>query len=146
MHSENYYIGKLNFIMENLDNPNIENQPSINLNKNEDQFQSRIDMIELRASLDKVKAEIGKVIVGQENMIEHLLAALLSNGHVLIEGVPGVAKTITAKLLAKTIDVGFSRIQFTPDLMPSDILGTSVFSVKNSEFEFKKDLSFLTLF
>ena len=124
--------------MENLDNPNTENQTSINLNKSEDQFQSRIDMIELRASLDKVKAEIGKVIVGQESMIEHLLAALLSNGHVLIEGVPGVAKTITAKLLAKTIDVGFSRIQFTPDLMPSDILGTSVFSVKNSEFEFKK--------
>ena len=70
--------------------------------------------------------------------MEHLLAALLSNGHVLIEGVPGVAKTITAKLLAKTIDVGFSRIQFTPDLMPSDILGTSIFNVKNSEFEFKK--------
>jgi MoxR-like ATPase len=66
--------------MENFDNPNIENQTSINLNKNEDQFQSRIDMIELRASLDKVKAEIGKVIVGQENMIDHLLAALLSNG------------------------------------------------------------------
>ncbi|PKF75567.1 AAA family ATPase [Chryseobacterium sp. PMSZPI] len=114
--------------MENFDNQN----------KQEEQFQSRIDMIELRASLDKVKSEIAKVIVGQENMIEHLLAALLSNGHVLIEGVPGVAKTITAKLLAKTIDVGFSRIQFTPDLMPSDILGTSVFSVKNSEFEFKK--------
>ncbi|MCG7281055.1 MoxR family ATPase [Chryseobacterium taklimakanense] len=95
-------------------------------------------MTELRQSLEKVKAEIGRVIVGQESMIEHLLAALLSNGHVLIEGVPGVAKTITAKLLAKTIDVGFSRIQFTPDLMPSDILGTSVFNMKNSEFEFKK--------
>ncbi|SHM09373.1 MoxR-like ATPase [Chryseobacterium polytrichastri] len=124
--------------MENLENPNIENQSSINLEKKETDFQSRIDMIELRASLDKVKSEIGKVIVGQESMVEHLLAALLSNGHVLIEGVPGVAKTITAKLLAKTIDVGFSRIQFTPDLMPSDILGTSIFNVKNSEFEFKK--------
>jgi len=124
--------------MENPDHPNIENESSVNLNKQEEQFQSRIDMIELRASLDKVKSEIGKVIVGQESMIEHLLAALLSNGHVLIEGVPGVAKTITAKLLAKTVDVGFSRIQFTPDLMPSDILGTSVFSMKNSEFEFKK--------
>lgn len=124
--------------MENLDNPNPEPQSFINLDKKEDQFQSRIDMIELRTSLEKVKSEIGKVIVGQESMIEHLLAALLSNGHVLIEGVPGVAKTITAKLLAKTIDVGFSRIQFTPDLMPSDILGTSVFSMKNSEFEFKK--------
>lgn len=124
--------------MENLENQNIENHNSINLNKNEDQFQSRIDMIELRSSLDKVKAEIAKVIVGQQDMVEHLLAALLSNGHVLIEGVPGVAKTITAKLLSKTIDVGFSRIQFTPDLMPSDILGTSIFNVRNSEFEFKK--------
>lgn len=124
--------------MENLDSPNTEPQSFINLDKKEDQFQSRIDMAELRTSLEKVKSEIAKVIVGQESMIDHLLAALLSNGHVLIEGVPGVAKTITAKLLAKTIDVGFSRIQFTPDLMPSDILGTSVFSVKNSEFEFKK--------
>lgn len=124
--------------MENFENPNVEDQHSIHLDKKEDQFQSRIDMIELRTSLDKVKSEIAKVIVGQESMVEHLLAALLSNGHVLIEGVPGVAKTITAKLLAKTIDVGFSRIQFTPDLMPSDILGTSVFNVKNSEFEFKK--------
>lgn len=127
--------------MENYDEQNLENQNSINLNKetkDQSQFESRIDMIELRESLNKVKTEIAKVIVGQEDMVEHLLAALLSNGHVLIEGVPGVAKTITAKLLAKTIDVDFSRIQFTPDLMPSDILGTSIFSMKNSEFEFKK--------
>lgn len=124
--------------MDNFENPNLDNQTAVDLEKREGDFQSRIDMMELRASLEKVKTEIAKVIVGQEDMIEHLLAALLSNGHVLIEGVPGVAKTITAKLLAKTIDVDFSRIQFTPDLMPSDILGTSVFSVKNSEFEFKK--------
>jgi len=124
--------------MENLENQNTENPGSISLDKKEQQFESRIDMIELRKSLDSVKSEIAKVIVGQENMVEHLLVALLSNGHVLIEGVPGVAKTITAKLLAKTIDVGFSRIQFTPDLMPSDILGTSIFNVKNSEFEFKQ--------
>lgn len=127
--------------MENYDNQNLESQNSINLNKeqkDQSQFESRIDMIELRENLNKVKTEIAKVIVGQEDMVEHLLAALLSNGHVLIEGVPGVAKTITAKLLAKTIDVDFSRIQFTPDLMPSDILGTSIFSMKNSEFEFKK--------
>ncbi len=102
------------------------------------EFQSRLDMTDLRNNLERVKAEIGKVIVGQENMIEHLLAALLSNGHVLIEGVPGVAKTITAKLLAKTISVDFSRIQFTPDLMPSDILGTSVFNVKEADFKYKK--------
>ena len=116
--------------MENFENQNLEN---INT-----EFHSRLDMTELQQSLELVKAEIGKVIIGQESMIEHLLVALLSNGHVLFEGVPGVAKTITAKLLAKTIDVGFSRIQFTPDLMPSDILGTSIFNVKNSEFEFKK--------
>lgn len=127
--------------MENYDDQNLGNQNSINLNKEQKEqgeFHSRIDMIELRESLNKVKTEIAKVIVGQENMVEHLLVALLSNGHVLIEGVPGVAKTITAKLLAKTLDVDFSRIQFTPDLMPSDILGTSIFSMKNSEFEFKK--------
>ena len=114
---------------------NIENNPS---EKQQPDFHSRLDMAELQKSLELVKSEIAKVIVGQENMVEHLLAALLSNGHVLIEGVPGVAKTITAKLLAKTLDVAFSRIQFTPDLMPSDILGTSIFNVKNSEFEFKK--------
>lgn len=102
------------------------------------EFTSRLDLNQLRENLEKVKSEIGKVIVGQEDMIEHLLVALLSNGHVLIEGVPGVAKTITAKLLSKTVDVDFSRIQFTPDLMPSDILGTSVFNMKTSDFEFKK--------
>ena len=102
------------------------------------EFQSRLDMTDLRNNLERVKAEMGKVIIGQENMIEHLLVALLSNGHVLIEGVPGVAKTITAKLLAKTISVDFSRIQFTPDLMPSDILGTAVFNVKEADFKFKK--------
>ena len=101
-------------------------------------FQSRIDMGELSQSLERIKSEIAKVIVGQESMIEHLLAALLANGHVIIEGGPGGAKTGTAKLLAKPIARGFSRIHFTPDLMPSDILGTSVFNVKTSEFEFKK--------
>lgn len=101
-------------------------------------FENRLNMVELQKSLTDVKSEISKVIVGQESMIEHLLAALLANGHVIIEGVPGVAKTITAKLLAKTIDVDFNRIQFTPDLMPSDILGTSIFNMKTSEFEFKK--------
>jgi len=81
---------------------------------------------------------LAKVIIGQENFIELLIVSLLVDGHVLIEGVPGVAKTITAKLFAKTLKTNFSRIQFTPDLMPSDILGTSIFNVKTSEFEFKK--------
>lgn len=101
-------------------------------------FQTRVELNALRESIELVKSEITKVIVGQEAMIEHLLVALLVNGHVLIEGVPGVAKTITAKLLAKTIDVKFSRIQFTPDLMPADILGTSVFNAKITDFEFKR--------
>ncbi|MEN2435721.1 MoxR family ATPase [Weeksellaceae bacterium A-14] len=104
----------------------------------EKEFQPRIDMSRLQEDIHKIKNEIAKVIIGQEDMMDHLIAALLSNGHVLIEGVPGVAKTITAKLLARTVDVDFSRIQFTPDLMPSDILGTSVFNAKTSEFEFKK--------
>jgi len=85
-----------------------------------------------------VKAEIGKVIVGQDEMIELLLAAILADGHVLIEGVPGVAKTLTAKLLARCINVPFSRIQFTPDLMPSDILGTSVFNPQAGTFSFRQ--------
>src|SRR5690606_13126370 len=102
------------------------------------QFQNRLDLSELQHSVDKIKTEIGKVIVGQKDMIDMLIASLLAKGHSLIEGVPGVAKTITAKLMAKSLSVGFSRIQFTPDLMPSDILGTSVFNLKSTEFEFKK--------
>ncbi|MBN2426021.1 MAG: MoxR family ATPase [Calditrichaceae bacterium] len=103
----------------------------------ENLFEKRTDLTELKNKIDLIRAEIGKVIVGQTEMIDLLIAALLSNGHVLIEGVPGVAKTLTAKLLAKTVSTGFSRIQFTPDLMPSDVLGTSVFNAKTSEFEFK---------
>jgi MoxR-like ATPase len=87
--------------------------------------------------VDNLKAEIGKVIVGQEAMIELLLAGILADGHILIEGVPGVAKTLTAKLLSRVISVGFSRIQFTPDLMPSDVIGTSVFNPRESSFQFK---------
>ena len=101
-------------------------------------FESRIDLKPLQEHVEAIKKEIGKIIVGQNEMIELLIISILSNGHTLIEGVPGVAKTITAKLLAKTLAVDFSRIQFTPDLMPSDILGTSIFNVKTNEFEYKK--------
>jgi len=92
----------------------------------------------LKEAVVKIKEQLGKVIVGQEEFMELLLVSLLADGHVLIEGVPGVAKTVTAKLLAKTIATDFSRIQFTPDLMPSDVLGTSVLNMKTSDFEFKK--------
>ena len=100
-------------------------------------FENRLDLTQLLQNVKQVREEIGKVIVGQEAMIDLLLTALLADGHVLIEGVPGVAKTLTAKLLARVISVDFMRIQFTPDLMPSDVLGTSVFNMKTSEFEFK---------
>jgi MoxR-like ATPase len=103
----------------------------------ENVFQSRVDLTALNEKVKKIREEIGKVIVGQEAMIDLLITAILADGHVLIEGVPGVAKTLTAKLLSKVISADFSRIQFTPDLMPSDVLGTSIFNLKTSEFEFK---------
>lgn len=108
------------------------------MENNDLNFDSRIPLEELKATVEAVKKELAKVIVGQQDFIELLIVSMLVNGHVLIEGVPGIAKTITAKLFAKTLKTGFSRIQFTPDLMPSDILGTSVFNVQKSEFEFKK--------
>jgi MoxR-like ATPase len=92
---------------------------------------------QLNYAVDSIKKEISKVIVGQEQMIDLLIAALLADGHVLIEGVPGVAKTLTAKLLARCIDAPFSRIQFTPDLMPSDVIGTSIFNPQTTAFTFK---------
>ncbi len=102
-----------------------------------DAFESRIDLSELYQTVADIRTEVGKIIVGQQSMIDLLLTALFADGHVLIEGVPGVAKTLTAKILAKTISVDFNRIQFTPDLMPSDVLGTSIFNPKTSDFEFK---------
>jgi MoxR-like ATPase len=101
-------------------------------------FKNRINIDKLNETASKIKEEISKVILGQEEMIEQILVAILSDGHILIEGVPGVAKTLTAKLFANIIDADFSRIQFTPDLMPSDIIGTSIFNMNKSEFEFKK--------
>jgi MoxR-like ATPase len=101
------------------------------------EFESRIDLGALRESAAALESEVGKVIAGQRDMVRLLLTALLADGHVLIEGVPGTAKTLTAKLLARCLDVPFSRIQFTPDLMPSDVLGTPVFNQKKSEFEFR---------
>jgi MoxR-like ATPase len=101
-------------------------------------FQQRTDLTALQNAVQSIHREIRKVIVGQDEMIKLIIAALLADGHVLIEGVPGVAKTMTAKLVARSVDVGFSRIQFTPDLMPSDVLGTPVFNPKEVAFEFKR--------
>ena len=102
------------------------------------EFNSRIPLQELQQAIEALKAQLSKVIVGQDDFVELLIVGLLSNGHVLIEGVPGIAKTLTAKLFAKTLKTEFSRIQFTPDLMPSDVLGTSVLNMKTSDFEFKQ--------
>ncbi len=133
--------------MDNLQNPQPDDSQNIpeNIQDNAVQetetnvnFKNRIDLSELQQGIALIKDEISKVIVGQKSMVDMLIASILANGHSLIEGVPGVAKTISAKLLAKSLDIGFSRIQFTPDLMPSDILGTSIFDLKTSEFQFKK--------
>ncbi len=101
-------------------------------------FEQRTNLDELHQAVAAITGEIRKIIVGQDDMIRMLIAAILADGHVIIEGAPGVAKTITARLVAKSIDVKFSRIQFTPDLMPSDVLGTSIFNPNGSKFEFKR--------
>ncbi len=104
----------------------------------EEIFEQRINLEELNKAVFKLQSEIKKVIVGQDDMVRLIMVALLANGHVLIEGVPGVAKTLTARLVAKCLKTGFSRIQFTPDLMPSDVLGTNIFNPGTGQFEFKR--------
>ena len=99
----------------------------------------------ISTGVTKIKAELSKVIVGQKDLIDSLIIAIIANGHCLIEGGPGIAKTLSAKLLAQSIQVNFSRIQFTPDLMPSDILGTSVFNQKTANFDFKAGPIFTNL-
>ncbi|MCB0663963.1 MAG: MoxR family ATPase, partial [Saprospiraceae bacterium] len=122
---------------ENLESENPSSVPSagqVNLSPTREV----IDVSKVENIYSKVNNELKKVIIGQQDLIDQLLLGLLSGGHVLVEGVPGIAKTLTAKLLAKTLDIDFSRIQFTPDLMPSDVLGTNVFNLKTSEFSFNK--------
>jgi MoxR-like ATPase len=104
----------------------------------EEIFEQRINLEELNKAVLQLQSEIKKVIVGQDDMVRLIMVALLANGHVLIEGVPGVAKTLTARLVAKCLKTGFSRIQFTPDLMPSDVLGTNIFNPGTGQFEFKR--------
>ncbi len=129
----------------NKENNPLENQPIQNQPFGQEQVppvsnwqSNRLDLSKVTKMAQILKGELRKVIVGQEELMDLLLASILVGGHVLLEGVPGIAKTLTAKLMAQAMDAGFSRIQFTPDLMPTDVLGTNVFNVKNSEFEFKK--------
>lgn len=100
--------------------------------------ESKLPLHKISDAVDKVKDEVQKVVIGQDNMIDLMLAALFTGGHVLVEGVPGIAKTLTAKLLAKTLSVDFNRIQFTPDLMPTDVIGTTVYNMQSAEFTFNR--------
>ncbi|HYW95410.1 MAG TPA: MoxR family ATPase [Bacteroidales bacterium] len=99
-------------------------------------FEDRIGLELLQKKVGDFKSEIRKVLVGKEDIVDLILVGILANGHILLEGVPGIAKTMIAKLLAKMISVKYSRIQFTPDLMPSDVTGTTIFNVSQSAFEF----------
>ncbi|MER3470872.1 MAG: magnesium chelatase [Chitinophagaceae bacterium] len=101
-------------------------------------FEQRTDLTQLNEAVAAVRHQIRQIIVGQDEMVRLIITAILADGHVLLEGVPGVAKTLTAKLTARSLDVQFSRIQFTPDLMPSDVLGTPVFNPKEGTFDFKR--------
>jgi MoxR-like ATPase len=100
-------------------------------------FENRTDLTGLSQAVASIRRTVGEIVIGQSQMVDLMIAGLLSDGHLLIEGVPGVAKTLTAKLLARSMDVPFSRLQFTPDLMPSDVLGTSVFNPREGQFVFQ---------
>ena len=101
-------------------------------------FKQRTDLESLNTAVEQIRQSLGSIIVGQKDTIDFLIAGLLADGHILLEGVPGVAKTLSAKLVAKSIDASFSRIQFTPDLMPSDVLGISVFDPRTAAFSYRK--------
>ncbi|MCH2042985.1 MAG: MoxR family ATPase [Saprospiraceae bacterium] len=96
------------------------------------------DVQKIQDAMDKVRTEVQKIIIGQENMLDLMMVALFAGGHVLLEGVPGIAKTLSAKLMTKALNVDFTRIQFTPDLMPSDVTGTTVYNMKTATFTFNK--------
>ena len=95
-----------------------------------------MDLTLFSEKIERLKGQIAHIIVGQEMAVDMVLTSMLADGHVLIEGVPGVAKTLLARLIARLVDARFSRVQFTPDLMPSDVLGTTVFNMKTGEFDF----------
>ncbi|MEY3236686.1 MAG: hypothetical protein RI883_787, partial [Bacteroidota bacterium] len=96
------------------------------------------ELVWVASKVNDVRLELARFVIGQHNMVELMIAGIFTNGHLLLEGVPGVAKTLSSKVMSKALDVEFSRIQFTPDMMPSDVLGTSVYNMKDSTFYFKK--------
>ena len=124
---------------ENLDkDTNLEPETGVE-NPIEEGFSPIVNKFEKERSLiQKVKDIFASIVIGQEDIIDKMLICLIADGHVLLEGVPGIAKTLSARTLAQTINTEFKRIQFTPDLMPADILGTSIYNLKDSSFEFQK--------
>ena len=108
------------------------------MEQEQEQFSQRTDLSVLNDAVAQIRSVLRNIIIGQKQVIDFLIVGLLADGHILIEGVPGVAKTLSAKLLAKSIAAQFSRVQFTPDLMPSDVLGTPIFNTKTGDFEFRK--------
>ncbi len=119
-----------------LDNSTVENSEETKSGYGFER--SNEDLIWVAQKVNQVRQEMSKFVIGQGEMVELLMTGIFSNGHVLLEGVPGVAKTLSSKVLSKALDIQFSRIQFTPDLMPSDVLGTSVFNMKDSSFNFRR--------
>jgi len=111
----------------------------------EENTEKRVDLTLFSEKIQALKDRIATVIVGQEQIVDLVLTAVLANGHVLLEGVPGVAKTLLTRLVARLIKADFSRIQFTPDLMPSDVLGTTVFNMKTNDFGFHQGPVFADL-
>ncbi len=124
--------------MINENTPNNENPAAESADSTFGFERKNQDLVWVAEKVNKVREELGKYIIGQHEMVELLMIGIFSNGHILLEGVPGVAKTLSAKVLAAALHINFSRIQFTPDLMPSDVIGTSVFNMKDSSFSFRK--------
>jgi MoxR-like ATPase len=124
--------------MENNENPNQEIHHTANPGNNDFFNPARLQLEKVTNTVYAAKNQIGRYVIGQHEMTELLLIGILANGHVLLEGVPGIAKTLTAKVLSKTLSANFARIQFTPDLMPSDIIGTSTYNMQSGKFNFNK--------
>lgn len=118
-----------------MDEQNLENEPRP---AEQPMFKQKLDLNPLRDNVNKIRDEFSKVVIGQQDLLDLMITCILAEGHILLEGVPGIAKTLSAKVIARTINADFSRIQFTPDLMPADIIGTSIFNMKTSDFIFKK--------
>ena len=120
--------------------PEISSESTIEVVEVTEKFvpESRLKLQKFQDKVAAVKTETQKMVIGQHELVDQIILAIFAGGHVLLEGVPGIAKTLTAKVISKTLSVAYSRIQFTPDLMSSDVLGTSVFNVKTSEFTYNK--------